>query len=173
MPKDETRELALPPEDRVETGHGTICLAYLDRDKVRVASGRNVGWMRLDGAPLYATALFQRGDEGWVIEPARSAVTSVVDDKAGDRVPDDVRDAAWKVLEETFASWLEARPDIAAQLVVVERKAEEYQAEDRIEDLLAEVARLRKRLPALRAARAEAEAEVEQVMASMGSSPKP
>lgn len=53
MTQDRTSELDLPAEERVVTPAGTVCLMYLSTTSARAISGRDVGWMHLDGIPLY------------------------------------------------------------------------------------------------------------------------
>jgi hypothetical protein len=166
-------EIEPPSEDRVETPYGTVCLVHLSSDCARVVSGRDVGWFKIGDTQLYATALFRLEGLFWNLDPRHSAVTSVVDDKAGEHVGSPLRDEALRLLEETFSAWRSARPDIAAQVAMCERHAEERRTEERIEELLDHVKALRGTLPGLRQARIEAEAEVERTLSSMAPGPTP
>lgn len=161
------------PEDRVETDAGTISLAYMSGSAARVAAGHHTGWLSLDGERLYATALFRKETGVWSLDATHSGAGHVVGDAVSERAEVEVLDRAMEILGRAFAEWREARPDLLARAVLADRVSAERRAMEHVENLVAQLAEARRRLPSLVSAREAAEASLEAALASMEGLPTP
>lgn len=151
---------AMPPPDRMETTHGTLCFALLTPRSLQVTCGREDGWFRFAGRRWFVVQNWKRGPDGWSIlgSEGGSVRVALEDGKYGAVERSAMTRAVLARVEDETRRWLAERARIVTLADLEEMRSDVRDAAEELAGAEARLETARRTLAARQAALAEAEA---------------